>query len=124
MPPIIGDDLFLVAAVQIDVELGDAGRLEGMHLGDMLVRLAQYAEILHHVGRDEIEERVIRLAVLGIVVAPALFDIAGEALGDLVVICPIFLHDIRDMVPHHGGEPFGGLDGPCLVAEIGRRRGH
>src|SRR5690606_9447854 len=84
----------------------------------------QHAEAFHHIVGDEIEIGIIGLAVLGIIVAAALLDIGGQALGDLVAVRAVFLDDIGDVVADHGGEPFHLLDGALLVAEIGGGGGH
>ena len=106
VPSVIGDDFFLIATVEIDVELGDPRRLQFMQLPDMVLGLAEHAEAFHHIVGDEIEIGIIGLAMLGIVVATALFDIAGQARGDLVAVGPIFLDNVGDMVATMAGNHF------------------
>src|SRR5690606_29245168 len=52
---IAGDDVFLVAAVQIDVELRNAGGFQFPDLGNVLIGLAKYAEALDNIRRDEVK---------------------------------------------------------------------
>ena len=77
--PVVGDDFLFIAVVEIDVELRDAGVLQRSQLGDVILRLTQDSKAVDDIVRDEVEIGVIALAMLGIVVAPAFFDVRDQA---------------------------------------------
>jgi hypothetical protein len=77
--PVVGDDFLFIAVVEIDVELRDAGVLQRFQLGDVILRLTQDSKAVDDIVRDEVEIGVIALAMLGIVVAPAFFDVRDQA---------------------------------------------
>ncbi len=81
------------------------------------LRLAEHAAALDHVVCDEVEERIVRLPVLGIVVAAALLDVARQALRHDPRIRAVFLDDVGDVVADHGGEPAHLLDRPLATGE-------
>ena len=77
--PVVGDNFLFIAVVEIDVELRDAGVLQRFQLGDVILRLTQDSKAVDDIVRDEVEIGVIALAMLGIVVAPAFFDVRDQA---------------------------------------------
>jgi hypothetical protein len=69
MLAVLGDNIFLVTVVQIDIELGGAGFLQMLQFCNVLLGLTQHTEAFNDFRRDEIQVGVIALAVLGVVVA-------------------------------------------------------
>ena len=62
--PIGGNDVRLVAIVEVDVELCDADILQLFDLLDVIFRLPQHAETIDDVVGDEVQIGVVALTML------------------------------------------------------------
>src|SRR5262249_60536728 len=100
-----GGVLGVVHEVQAEVVGADLAQFrQPVHVQ---LRRPEQAEPVHDVVGHEVGGRVVRLPVVGVVVAFARLDVVGERPGHRVPRVAVAGHQVGDVVADHAAEPAG-----------------